>query len=203
MDETNKKFCKEFESEIWLFIDHSLDEERKKVWQDHLVNCTDCSSLLKTSTETIEQYNHIPPDDLSDDSYEKIINSVTSNNERTGQIVMPVKSNRSLVEIFGLYKFAFGGTVLAAALVIIFVTLFKSPELPEIKTKISSELLAWDFPGFKTQAANRQDQIISLKTDDWDIYIVRKNNKEDWDSALRSIQQQIRKMKKDVFALSM
>ena len=203
MDETNKKFCKEFESEMWLFIDHSLDEERKKVWQDHLVNCTDCSSLLKTSTETIEQYNHIPPDDLSDDSYEKIINSVTSNNERTGQIVMPVKSNRSLVEIFGLYKFAFGGTVLVAALVIIFVTLFKSPELPEIKTKISSELLAWDFPGFKTQAANRQDQIISLKTDDWDIYIVRKNNKEDWDSALRSIQQQIRKMKKDVFALSM
>ena len=203
MDETNKKFCKEFESEMWLFIDHSLDEERKKVWQDHLVNCTDCSSLLKTSTETIEQYNHIPPDDLSDDSYKKIINSVTSNNERTGQIVMPVKSNRSLVEIFGLYKFAFGGTVLAAALVIIFVTLFKSPELPEIKTKISSELLAWDFPGFKTQTANRQDQIISLKTDDWDIYIVRKNNKEDWDSALRSIQQQIRKMKKDVFALSM
>ena len=203
MDETNKKFCKEFESEMWLFIDHSLDEERKKVWQDHLVNCTDCSSLLKTSTETIEQYNHIPPDDLSDDSYKKIINSVTSNNERTGQIVMPVKSNRSLVEIFGLYKFAFGGTVLVAALVIIFVTLFKSPELPEIKTKISSELLAWDFPGFKTQTANRQDQIISLKTDDWDIYIVRKNNKEDWDSALRSIQQQIRKMKKDVFALSM
>jgi hypothetical protein len=203
MDETNKKFCKEFESEMWLFIDHSLDEERKKAWQDHLVNCADCSSLLKTSTETIERYNRIPPDDLSDDSYNKIINSVTSYNERTGQIVMPVKSNRSLVEIFGLYKFAFGGTILAAALVIIFVTLFKSPKLPEIKTKISSELLAWDFPGFNTREANKQNQIISLKTDDWDIYIVRKNNKEDWDSALRSIQQQIRKMKKDAYAASM
>jgi hypothetical protein len=159
--------------------------------------------LLKTSTETIEQYNRIPPDDLSDDSYENIISSITANNKRTEQIAMPIKSNRSLVEIFGLYKFAFGGTVLAAALVIIFVTLFKSPELPEIKTKISSELLAWDFPSFKTQSANRQDQIISLKTDEWDIYIVRKNNTEDWDSALRTIHQQIRKIKKDVFASSM
>jgi len=203
MDETNKKLCKEFECEMWLFIDRSLNKERKKVWQEHLIKCSDCSLLLKISTETIEQYNRIPPDDLSDNSYENIIGTITADNERTGQIVIPVKSNRSLVEIFGLYKFAFGGTVLAAALVIIFVTLFKSPELPEIKTKISSELLAWDFPGFKTPAANRQDQIIRLKTDDWDIYIVRKNNKEDWDSALRSIQQQIRKMKKDVFALSM
>jgi hypothetical protein len=203
MDDTNKKLCKEFESEMWLFIDHSLEQERKKLWQIHLVSCSDCSSLLKTSTETIEQYNQVPLDDLSDDSYEKTINTITAANERTKHIVMPVKSNRSLFEIFGFYKLAFGGTVLAAALVLIFVTFFKNPELPEIKNKISEELLAWDFPGFRTQTTNKQNQIISLKTDGWDIYIVRKNNKEDWGSALRAIQQQIRKMKKEVYATSM
>ena len=92
---------------------------------------------------------------------------------------------------------------MAAALVLIFVTFFKKPELPEIKTIVSEELLAWDFPGFKTKTANKQNQIVKLKTDDWDIFIVRKNNKEDWGSALRAIQQQIRKMKKDVYAASM
>ena len=203
MDETNKKLCKEFESQMWLFIDHSLEEERKKVWQDHLDSCSDCSFLLKTSTETIEHYNRVPLNDLSDDSYEKIISNITEDNERTGHIVMPIKSNRSLFEIFGLYKFAFGGTVLAAALVLIFITLFKSPELPEIKTKISEELLAWDFPSIKTQTTNTQNKIISLKTDGWDIYIVRKNNKEDWGSALRTIQKQIRKMEEEVYAESM
>jgi len=203
MDETNKKLCKEFESEMWLFIDHLLEEERKEFWQNHIVSCSDCSSLLKTSTKVIEQYNRVPLDDLSDDSYDKIISSITADNEGTEHIVMPIKSNRSLFEIFGFYKLAFGGTILVAALVLIFVTFFKNPELPEIKTKISEELLAWDFPGSRTQTTNKQNQIISLKTDGWDIYIVRKNNKEDWGSALKAIQQQIRKMKKEVYAASM
>jgi len=203
MDETNKKLCEEFESEMWLFIDRSLEEERKRVWQDHLNSCSDCSFLLKTSTETIGQYNHVPLDDLSDDSYENIISSITADNERTEHIVMPIKSNRSLFEIFGLYKFAFGGTVLVAALVLIFVTLFKSPKLPEIKTKISEELLAWDYPGFETQTTNKQNQIISLKSNGWDIYIVRKNNKEDGGSAMKAIQQQKKKMKKEVYTASM
>ena len=203
MDDTNKKLCKEFESEMWLFIDHSLEEEKKKFWRNHLDNCSDCSSLLKTFTETIEQYNRVPLDNMSDDSYEKIINTITTDNERTEHLVMPIKGNRSLFEIFGFYKLAFGCTVLAAALVLILVTFIKNPELPEIKTKISEELLAWDFPGFRSQTTNKQNQIISLKTDGWDIYIVRKNNKENWGSALRAIQKQIRKMKKEVYATSM
>jgi hypothetical protein len=203
MDDTNKKLCKEFESEMWLFIDHSMEKDRKKFWQNHLADCSDCSSLLKTSKETIEQYNQVPLDKLSDDSYEKIISTITADNERTEHHVISIKENRSLFEIFGFYKLAFGGTVLAAALAIIFVTFFNNPELPEIKTIISEELLAWDFPGFRTETANKQNQIISLKTDGWDIYIVRKNNKEDWGSALRSIQKQIRKMKKEVYTTSM
>ena len=203
MDDTNKKLCKEFESEMWLFIDHSMEKDRKDFWQNHLVSCSDCSSLLKISSEAIEQYNSVPLDDLSGDSYKNIISTVTADNKRTEHIVMPIKSNRSLFEIFGFYKLAFGGTILAAALVLIFVTFFKNPELPEIKTIISEELLAWDLPSFRTQTPSNQNQIISLKTDDWDIYIVRKNNKEDWGSALRTIQQQIRKMKKDVYAASM
>ncbi len=80
MDETNRKLCKEFESEMWLFIDHSVEKEREKFWQDHLVSCSDCSLLLKTSTETIEQYNQVPLDELSDDSFEKIINTITVDN---------------------------------------------------------------------------------------------------------------------------
>ena len=203
MDDTNKKLCKEFESEMWLFIDHSMEKERKKIWQNHLVSCSDCSSLLKTSTETIEQYNRVPSDELSDDSFERIINTITADNERTEHMVMPIKENRSLFEILGFYKLAFGTTILAAALVIIFVTFFNNPELPEIKTIISEELLAWDFPGYRTQTTNKQNKIISLKTDGWDIYIVRKNSKEDWDRALRTIQQQIRKMKKEVYTTTM
>jgi hypothetical protein len=203
MDDTNKKLCKEFESEMWLFIEHSMEKDRKKFWQNHLVSCSDCSSLLKTSTETIEQYNRVPLDELSDDSFERIIKTITADNERTEHKVMPIKGNRSLLEIFGFYKLTFGGAFVAAAIIFLFITFINDPKIPELETVIPKQILAWN----DNQTANRLekvgDQIYSLKTDEWDIYLVRKNKKENWNNALSSIQKQIRKMQKEVTSASM
>ena len=104
MDDTNKKMCKEFESEMWLFLDHSLEEERKKFWQNHLVTCSDCSSLLKISLETIENYNRVPLDDMQDKSFIKIIERVTAEVNEKEYKFEPIKRNRTLFEIFGFYN---------------------------------------------------------------------------------------------------
>jgi hypothetical protein len=203
MDDTNKKLCKEFESEMWLFIDHSMEKERKKFWQNHMVSCSDCSSLLKTSTETIEQYNRVPLDELSDDSFERIINTITADNERTEHMVMPIKRNRSLFEIFGFYKLTFGGALVAGAIIFLFITFINDPKIPEIKKVIPKQILAWNDKKTADRLEKVGDQIYSLKTDEWDIYLVRKNKKENWNKALSSIKKQIRKMQKEVASASM
>ena len=203
MDDTNKKLCKEFESEMWLFLDHSLEEERKKFWQNHLANCSDCSSLLKISSETIEQYNRVPLDDLSDSSYKKIINTITADIGRNEHLVMPVKRNRSLFEIFGFYKLTFGGALVAAAIIFLFITFINDPKIPEIKTELPKQILAWNDKQTSDRLEKVGDQIYSLKTDEWDIYFIRKNRKENWNRALSSIQKQIRKMQKEVASTSM
>ena len=203
MDDTNKKLCKEFESEMWLFLDHSLEEERKKFWQNHLVSCTDCSSLLKISSETIEQYDQVPLDDLSDSSYKDIINTITTDKERPEHLVMPIKRNRTLFEIFGFYKLTFGGALVAAAIIFLFITFINDPKIPEIKTELPKQILAWNDKQTADRLEKVGDQIYSLKTDDWDIYFIRKNKKENWNKALSSIQKQIRKMQKEVASASM
>jgi hypothetical protein len=203
MDDTNKKLCKEFESEMWLFLDHSLEEERKKFWQNHLVSCSDCNSLLKTSTETIEQYNRVPLDDLADGSFKKIINTITADMGRNEHLVMPIKRNRTLFEIFGFYKLTFGGALVAAAIIFLFITFINDPKIPEIKKVIPKQILAWNDEQTADRLQKVGDQIYSLKTDDWDIYFIRKNKKENWNKALSSIQKQIRKMQKEVTSASM
>ena len=203
MDDTNKKLCKEFESEMWLFLDHSLEEKRNKFWQNHLVNCSECSSLLKISSETIEQYNRVPPDDLSDSSYKDIINTITADKGRTEHPVMPIKRNRSLFEIFGFYKLTFGGALVAAAIIFLIITFINDPKIPEIKTELPKQILAWNDKQTADRLEKVGDQIYSLKTDDWDIYFIRKNKKENWNKALSSIQKQIRKMQKEVTSASM
>jgi hypothetical protein len=105
--------------------------------------------------------------------------------------------------MFGFYRLAFGGSILAAAMIFIFITFFSDPKIPEVETQISKELLRWNTPDLNQRLDNVENQILSLQTNDWDIYIVRKNKKEEWNSALRAIQNQIRKMNKEVVSASM
>lgn len=203
MDDTNKKMCKEFESEMWLFLDHSLEEERKKFWQNHLVTCSDCSSLLKISLETIENYNRVPLDDMQDKSFIKTIERVTAEANEKEYKFEPIKRNRTLFEIFGFYKLTFGGAFVAAAIIFLFITFINDPKIPEIKKIIPKQILAWNDEQTAERLEKVGDQIYSLKTDDWDIYFIRKNRKENWNKALSSIQKQIRKMQKEVTSASM
>ena len=203
MDDTNKKLCEEFENEMWLFIDHSLDKEKEKLWQNHLAICPHCSTLLKTSVETIENYSKIPLDDLLNGSYKNIINTITADKEKPEHLVLPIKRNRTLTEIFGFYKLTLGGALVAAALIILFVTFINDPKIPEIKKELPKQILAWNDNQMADRLEKVGNQIYSLKTDEWDIYFIRKNKKENWSKALSSIQKQIRKMQKEVTSASL
>ena len=197
--------CEQFRNELWLYLDEILPKDKLETWKEHLTTCSKCSAELKTAKDTISLYENVPLEDIDNESYKMMINTATATSlsSTNNNVKKYTTKSRTFSEMFGFYKLAFGGGLLAAAILLIFITFINKPELPEIKTKISEELLAWDFPGFNTQSDNKQNQIVKLKTDGWDIYIVRKNSKEDWGSALRAIQKQISKMKKEVVSKSM
>ena len=205
MDETNKKVCKKFETDIWLFIEGSISEKEKTFWQAHLSSCSKCSNELNGIKELLSIYESLPEENLPNNSFNKMIKIAASDENNVLQEALrpSFKKTRSLSEMFGFYKLAFGGTILAAAIILIFITFFRDPKIPEIEKQVPRELLAWDFPGFSNQLTSAENQILSLKTDEWDIYIIRKNNKEDWNNALRTIQNQIRRMKKEAVSASM
>jgi len=202
MNDTNKKLCKEFEYECWLYIERSLSEERKQLWNHHISECDECKELAQKSANTVKNYEQLPLDDMPDLTFTKIINRATKEEKRV--VFKPfARKGRSLSEVFGLYKLTFGGAVLLAAMVLIFITFFNDPKLPEIEKQISEEMLRWDYPTITELSEGVENQIISLKTDDWDVYIIKGNKKEVWRSALKSIHKQIRKMKKEALSTSM
>jgi hypothetical protein len=205
MDNTNSKICKEFKSELWLILDDSLENQSKHNWGNHLKSCTRCTSALKEAKETLKLYNNLPIEDVTNSTFKKMIkNAVASGKIQDASEYTPsIQKNRSLVEIFGFYKLAFGGSVLTAAMIFIFITFFNDPKIPEMETRVSQELLSWNTPEINNRLIDVENQIISLQTNDWDIYIVRKNKKEEWYNAIRAIQKQIRKMRKEVVSTSM
>lgn len=194
MNKTKINPCEEFKTQLWLYLEKSLSKKEMLSWDDHLSNCDICKKLLNESLETINSYDAVPPEDLTNADYERMINKAT-----TIQIVKkPDKTSnrRTLPEVIGFYKLTFGGAMILAAIIFLMITFINNPKLPEIKNDIPVHLLSWKNERVKERISNLEDQIISLKIDDWDIYLVKNNRKEKWDNAVRSIQKQIRKIKK-------
>jgi hypothetical protein len=129
--------------------------------------------------------------------------TATPSSSANNNVAQYATRTRTIYEMFGFYKLAFGGGLLAAAILLIFITFFNNPKLPVITEQIPQEFLQWDGPSLSDRTPALEDGIISLKTDDWDVYIVKKNNLEEWNTALRAIQKQIIKMRKEVSSTSM
>lgn len=198
MNNIKREPCDRFSDKVWLFIEKSLSDKDMLFWEKHLENCEVCTILLNESLEVTNIYEKIPVEDMPDRDFQRMINNaiqseiVVDNSRKT----MKIPERRSLLDIIGIYRLTFGGAIVVGAIVFLLITFLNNPKIPEINKGISSHLLSWDNENVSEQLSNIEDQIISLKTDDWDIYLVKKNRKEKWDNEVRSIQKQIRKMRK-------
>ncbi|MCG6912578.1 zf-HC2 domain-containing protein [bacterium BMS3Abin03] len=198
MNNIKQEPCDRFSDKVWLFIEKSLSDKDMLFWEKHLENCEVCTILLNESLEVTNIYENIPVEDMPDRDFQRMINNaiqseiVIDNSRKT----MKIPERRSLLDIIGIYRLTFGGAIVVGAIVFLLITFLNNPKIPEINKGISSHLLSWDNENVSEQLSNIEDQIISLKTDDWDIYLVKKNRKEKWDNEVRSIQKQIRKMRK-------
>ena len=198
MNNIKREPCDRFSDKVWLFIEKSLSDKDMLFWEKHLENCEVCTILLNESLEVTNIYENIPVEDMPDRDFQRMINNaiqseiVIDNSRKT----MKIPERRSLLDIIGIYRLTFGGAIVVGAIVFLLITFLNNPKIPEINKGISSHLLSWDNENVSEQLSNIEDQIISLKTDDWDIYLVKKNRKEKWDNEVRSIQKQIRKMRK-------
>jgi hypothetical protein len=200
-----KNNCEQFSNELWLYLDEALPKDKLEMWKEHLTTCSNCSAELKKAEDTIALYEKVPLEDIDNQTYKMMINttaatSLSSANNNVGKYTT---RSRSFSQMFGFYKLAFGGGLLAAAILLIFITFFNNPKIPVITKQIPQEFLHWDGPSLSDRTPPLEDGIISLKTDDWDVYIVKKNNTEEWNAALRAIQKQIIKMRKEVSSTSM
>ncbi len=197
--------CEQFINDMWLYLDEALPKNKQHQWREHLSSCSICFAELKTARDTITLYENVPLEDIDTQTYKMMINTATASpfSSSNNSVARYTLRGRSLSDMFGFYKLAFGGGLLAAAILLIFITFFNNPKIPVITKQIPWEFLQWDGPSLSDRTSPLGDGIISLKTDDWDIYIVKKNSTEEWNAALRSIQKQIIKMRKEVSSTSM
>jgi hypothetical protein len=194
MNNYKQNLCEEFKAEVFLFVNDELSKKRKELFEHHLEICDSCTSALEEVRLTTAAYDALPLDDVAESVFINMLNNTLESSPDS----VPVRSNFStkgisLVEMFGFYRLTFGGAAVAAAIILIIISFLR---VPDIEKRLPVEMLDWNGDKITSRIERIEDQILSLKSDEWDIYIVRKNKKENWDATLKSIQGQINEMKK-------
>ena len=189
--------CEEFEREVFLFVDGAISNKRIKLIENHLEGCNFCKSVLEEVKNSTNAYDALPLDDIEESLFISMINNVTKGSSlpATGKRTTSPKG-KSLVEMFGFNRLTFGGAAVAAAILLIIISFLREPR---IEKSLPIDILDWHGDKITNSLEHIEERILSLKSDEWDILIVRKNKKENWDVTLRGIREKINKIKKSTY----
>jgi len=189
MKNKKKMICDEFDKEVFLFHEGSLSRDRMELIEYHLGICKSCLSIYKDFEDLIAAYENFPKEDIDPNKFNYMVRKATTPEIRPGKYV---QKRKSFVEVFGFYRLGFGGAAVVAAMILIIISILKNPS---VENKLPSELLDWNGDKITSKIEKIENQIISLRSEEWDIYIVRKNEKANWDATLKNIRSQINKLK--------
>lgn len=157
--------CRIFETEMWLYIDRSLSDDKMEFWRSHLRSCNTCSELLTQSEEIIsyaaENLITKMDESLFDDMVVKAIQS-----KKPG-IIKPELLNKK-EKIFSIAKVVF-----ASALVIIAVLVSLISDKPNSVKSIGKEIFEWEGSSLVTEIEDISNTINMLHQNDWNKQVQR------------------------------
>lgn len=166
MSNDEKMICKEFEREVYLYLDNDLSTDRKKYWRQHITSCKTCSSLI-SDVEIVIKNAHVElTEDLLDAKFDKMVEqAIQKKRFKIAEWLFPQGTAKEKY-IFSLKLTVVG--VLAAIAVVISLT---SNQPNAVKT-ISNELLDWEGNKITSQINEIKNTMNLIHEDNWDKQII-------------------------------
>ncbi|NMB83234.1 MAG: zf-HC2 domain-containing protein [Ignavibacteria bacterium] len=159
MPNNEKLICQIFETEMWLYLDRNLSDEKMEFWRSHLRACKSCKELLAQSEELISYATEslvIEIDNVFFD--EAVLKAVKS--KRPGIIKLFLQKRKEMIV-------PIGKVVLASALVIAAVLISLLSDKPNSVKSVGKEILEWEGEKIKAEIENISYSINMLDQNDW------------------------------------
>lgn len=176
---------KEFEKEIWLYIDGSLSSERKSFWDEMMKEFSELKEEFETTTKTLGIYNEYADEDLLDAKYEAMIEKSTAG--KRNDIIDRLQPNDRLL------KLVFGGTLAAASIIILLLS-----NKPNPVKNISGDLLDWNPEKINNQINEIGNTLLFMKDNEAKEYFQNRLANDKWSRDVYNINKSIQKMKNEI-----
>lgn len=158
MTDYNDLICKDFENEIWLYMDQSLPQERMNFWNKHVEQCTKCPALIRSEKSLLETCKYELAEDILDSKFDMMISNAIRPHRKFSLKHIWIKNKEFSIKT----KFAVISGLAVVAIVVSLIT----PQQNPVKT-VSSELLDWEGTKIDSQIENIQDKIEVINNDEW------------------------------------
>ncbi|MFZ1288704.1 MAG: hypothetical protein WAR79_01345 [Melioribacteraceae bacterium] len=197
MNPKEDQLFKDFEKEVWLYLDNQLDEERQKFWDKSIEKNHYLKNYLEEYLSISNEYkfsNHI---DLDDYKFDKMIEKATEKNSlflKIKQFFTEIFSNESE---FNFGKIAFASFLIIAAVLVSLISNRPNPVNNFSKT-INSELLEWN-PTYFENKINKVENLLKLaKDEDYKKYSKYGLSSQNVDKNINLIGNNINELKKEI-----
>lgn len=189
-----KHLVEQFEREVWLYLDNDLSPERIKFWNEKIIEHRELKSLLDENEKLIELYEKTPLNEFSEVRYSEIVSQAVKEKNTVSDFIQkinPLKIEKG--RIFSPVKIAFGGTMAAAAVVILLLSNKPNP----IKN-LSNEILDWNSEGISEQISEVSTSISKIRDENFKEFLNNKRGKEKLDRDIFTISSGIEKLKEEL-----
>jgi len=150
--------CKDFENEIWLYMERSLPQERMEFLDKHVELCSKCSTLIRSEKNLLETCKDELAEDILDSKFDMMISMAVK-----PKIKLSLKQIRYYKKEYSIKtKFAVISGLAVLAIVVSLIT----PKQNPVKT-VSSELLDWEGTKIDSQIDNVKERIEIINNDEW------------------------------------
>ena len=185
---------RDFEKEIWLYLDNDLPESRMKYWNYMIGSDPKLLDLLNETKQTLNIYDSNMISDVDDAKFEKMLQKATARTSLLDRFkrLFPGSTPASEGKEANIQKIAFGGVLVIAAMVIFMLT-----EKPNPVKTISNDVLDWDAESITTQLSDIQNSLSMAQNDKMREFILYKKTSDEWSRSVYTIEQRLNQLKKE------
>jgi len=180
-----EKLKEKFETEIWLYLEGSISKERKKFWDEKLIEFPELKEELESTWKTLNIYNEFAEDDMLDSKFETMVKKSTA--KKKSMFSNFFKGDDKTL------KLVFGGTLAAASIVILLLS-----NKPNPVKNISGDLLDWNSDKINSQINDIGNSLLFMKNKEAKQYFQNKLASDKWTRDVYNINRSIQKMKNEM-----
>ncbi|MBK7104983.1 MAG: hypothetical protein IPH62_06845 [Ignavibacteriae bacterium] len=197
MNHNEDQLYKDFEKEVWLYLDNQLDEKRKLFWDDKIENNLSLKNYMEEYISISNEYKFSNQVDIDENKFDLMIEKAIEKKsfvEKAKQIFSNIFASETE---FNFGKIAFASFLIVAAVIISIISNRPNPVNKFSKT-INSELLEWN-PTSIEKKINKVENLLKLaKDEDYKRYSKYGFASENVDKNLNYIGNNIDELKKEI-----